>query len=299
MDTVLSLFRDFLPGRVVRNRPRLKTLLDAVGDVRDADIRLETTATFRGNLAESERPALDPLLQHLSSERAQARTRMLRTLDAKPTREWLDTLADQLARAANPTESASARNAPALTVVPDLIRKRYRKLRKCTRKLTPRSSMKEFHKIRIRTKKLRYALEVVAPTYTKPTEQMLAALHKLQNKLGTQHDSNVVAKYLTQLAIHPPANFTAATLFAMGRMAELHMREAARLSRKVTKPWRKVRGRRWQALRSHMEKRREDAGEISDKETRVGHRADDHKAAGNGKFGGAHGGCASPNGSSP
>ena len=259
MDTVLSLFRTYLPGGVARTRPRLKALLDAVGDVRDADIRLETASGYRNKLAENERPALDPLLQYLASERAQARTRMLRTLDSKATREWLDTLPNQLARTAAPVQSASsARNAPALSVVPALIRKRYQKLRKCARRLTPRSSMKEFHKVRIRIKKLRYALEVVAPTYAKPTDRMLSALNKLQSKLGTQHDSDVVAGYLTQLALHPPENFTAATLFMMGRMAEMHAREAARLSGKIKRPWRRVCGWRWKALRSRMKELRDD-----------------------------------------
>ncbi|HEX3845431.1 MAG TPA: CHAD domain-containing protein [Steroidobacteraceae bacterium] len=284
MDTVLSLFRAFLPGSVARNRPKLRILLDAVGDVRDLDIRLEAVSAFRDKLAENEKAALDPLLQHLGSERTQARSRMLRTLDAKNTREWLDSLPGQLARTGAPVQSASARNAIALTAVPGLIRKRYRKLRKCARPLTRRSSIKEFHKVRVRTKKLRYALEVIAPTYGKPTVEMLSALHKLQSRLGTQHDSDVIAEYLTKLATRPPENFTAATLFMMGRMAEMHLREAARLSGKVKKPWRKARSGRWKALRSRMQELRHDARKSNGKDSRL-----DHRAAGNGKLVGAYG----------
>ncbi len=139
----------------------------------------------------------------------------------KPARHWLDSLPDQLARATATLASASLRNATALAVVPDLIRKRYRKLRKCARRLTPESSMEEFHEVRIRAKKLRYALEVVAPTYAKPADRVIAKLQKLQSTLGTQHDADVLARYLEQLAGHPPADFTAATLFVMGRMAQL------------------------------------------------------------------------------
>lgn len=145
-----------------------------------------------------------------------------------------------------------------MAVMPDLIRKRYKKLRKCARRLRPESSIAEFHKVRVRTKKLRYALEVVAPTYAKPAEEMLEALHELQSKLGTQHDSDVVARYLTHLATHPPASFTGATLFLMGRLAELHAARAASTGRKVEKPWRRVRGRRWKALRSRSQEMRDD-----------------------------------------
>jgi CHAD domain-containing protein len=284
MDTVLSLFRTFLPGSVARNRPKLKGLLDAVGDVRDVDIRLEAVSALRDKLADNERAACDPLLQHLQSERTHARTRMLRALDAKATREWLDTLPGQLARAAATTQSAAARNALALAVMPDLIRKRYRKLRQCAQRLTRQSSIGEFHKVRVRSKKLRYALEVVAPTYRKPTDEVLAALHKLQSKLGTQHDSDVIAKYLTELATHPPESFSAATLFMMGRMAEMHAQKASRLGAKIKKPWRKVRGWRWQALRARMRELREELPPSRGKDNRPAPRA-----IGNGKLIGAYG----------
>jgi len=257
MDTVLNLFRAFLPPGLARSRPTLKSLVDALGDVRDVDVRIEAVNTFRSRLLENERPTLDPLLEHLEAERARKRATMLRALDSKRGREWLDTLPGQLARTASPKSPAPSRNPTALTAVPDLIRKRYKKLRKFARRLTPESSIAEFHKVRVRTKKLRYALEVVAPTYAKPAEEMLETLHKLQSKLGTQHDSDVAARYLTQLAARPPANFSGATLFLMGRMAELHAREAARMGGKVGKSWRGVRGS-WKKLHARTEELRDE-----------------------------------------
>lgn len=257
MDTVLGLFRPYLPPSVgQKGRVKLKSLLAALGAVRDVDIRLEAASRFQGRLPEADRQALDPLLRHLESERGAARSRMLRALDAKPTRHWLETLPDQLARTPPSRRSVTARTAPALDVVPELIRGRYRKLRKCARRLSPDSSLGEYHKVRVRTKKLRYALEVVAPTYGKPADEMLSALHKLQSKLGIQHDSDVVAQYLTRLAQHPPAGFGGGTLFLMGRMAEHQAREAARMSGKIAKPWRRVRGRHWKALRSRVKELR-------------------------------------------
>ncbi|HEY1891973.1 MAG TPA: CHAD domain-containing protein [Steroidobacteraceae bacterium] len=253
MATIVSLFHASLPAGLRKSRRTLKGLLDTLGMVRDADIRLEAVGSFRARLPEGDRRGLDPLLQHLHAERARARATMLRALDAKPTRDWLDTLPDQLAKTPPAGPSASLSKAAALSVVPDLIHKRFRKLRKYTRRLTAESSMTEFHDVRVRAKKLRYALEAVSPTYAKPAGEMLVALHKLQSRLGTQHDADVIALYLTQLASQPPATFTAATLFAMGRMAELHAREAARMGAKAARPWRRMRGKRWKALRSRME----------------------------------------------
>ena len=284
MDTVLSLFHTFLPGSVARSRPKLKALLDAVGDVRDVDVRLEAVSAFRDKLADNDKAACDPLRQHLEAERTEARIRMLRALDAKATREWLDTLPVQLARTAASTQSASVRSVVALAVMPELIGKRYRKLRKCAERLTRRSSIEEFHKVRVRSKKLRYALEVIAPTYRKATHEILEALQKLQSKLGMQHDSDVIARYLTNLATHPPGSFTAATLFMMGRMAEMHTQEASRLSGRIKKPWRNVRGWRWKALRARMKALRDEIPEHRHQERPLVHRA-----TGNGSLMGAYG----------
>ena len=279
MATIVSLFHACLPAGLRRSRRTLKGLLDTLGIVRDADIRLEAISSFRNRLPEGYRGALDPLLQHLHSERARARATMLRALDAKHTRDWLDTLPEQLTRTPPAASAASLRNAAALTVVPGLIQKRFRKLRKHARRLTAESALTEFHDVRVRAKKLRYALEAVAPTYAKPAAEMLAALHKLQSKLGTQHDADVIALYLTQLASQPPATFTAATLFTMGRMAELHARQAECLGAKAARPWRRMRGKRWRALRSRMRELSDNAPARPNKDAAAG-----HGSRGNGKL---------------
>ena len=283
MVTIVSLFHASLPAGLRRSRQTLKVLLDMLGVVRDADIRLEAVSAFRSSLPEADRTALDPLLQHVQLERVRARATMLRGLDAKRTREWLDTLPDQLAKTPA-AQSGSPRNAAALTIVPDLIQKRFRKLRKHARRLTAKSSLTEFHDVRVRAKKLRYALEAVAPTYAKPAHEMLAALHRLQSKLGTQHDSDLIALYLTELAAQAPANFTAATLFAMGRMAEQHARAAARMGAKAARPWRRMRGKRWKTLRSRMQELRDGAAASAGKDSFV---SSDNR--GNGRLAGASG----------
>jgi len=264
MDTVLSLFGAYLPAALRRSRPKLKSLLRALGAVRDVDIRVAVASTFRNSLAETDRRALDPLLGQLADERREAHSTMLRVLDAKPARQWLDALPDQLARAAA-QRVASARTACALAVVPDLLRRRYRKLRKCARQMRPGSPMGEYHKLRIHTKKLRYALEVVAPSYAKPAREMLGALRKLQSRLGIQHDGDAVHRYLTQLAKQPPAGFGSQTLFLIGRLAEPQSRNAIRMGDKVEKSWRKVRGRRWKTLRSRMQDLRDGTAQIRSK----------------------------------
>src|SRR5437016_201243 len=89
MDATLSLFAPYLPEALVRARGKLKTLLRILGTPRDLDIQLGELTRISPQLPEGERPALDPLMHHLESERARARGRMLQALDSESTRGWI------------------------------------------------------------------------------------------------------------------------------------------------------------------------------------------------------------------
>lgn len=252
MDAVLTVFALYLPSGLGPIRRKLKRLLATLGKVRDLDLLLAEIDSFGGRLTESQRAALEPLARYGRADRARARARMLRALGARTTRNSLDRLSRVAAQ--TPPAAAASRGAARLTAVfPDLIHTRYRKLRKRAHRLQPGSPMNDYHALRVRTKKLRYALEVCASVYGRPAEQILEALRRLQSRLGDQQDASVITSGLMRLATHPPAGIPAETVFLMGRLAERHSLEAARMGRRVEKSWRKLQGRRWKALLSRLE----------------------------------------------
>jgi hypothetical protein len=140
-----------------------------------------------------------------------------------------------------------------------LSRTRFRKLRKAFRGLTEHASMEDYHAVRGRAKKLRYAIESVAVMYGKPADEMLRTLRRLQDRLGIQQDAHVAKNRLLALAAAPPKGLPSETLFVMGRLAERHSAAAASARKGVAKVWRKVRGRRWKALRLKLEELRDRA----------------------------------------
>ncbi len=137
-------------------------------------------------------------------------------------------------------------------MAPELIRLRYRKLRKSAELLNPDSSMEAYHEVRGQVKKLRYALEAVAAIYGKPADQMLRTLRRWQDKLGVQQDAAVASRRLKALASAPPAGIPPETLFLMGRLAEHYASTAVRARKLYAKHYRKVRGR-WKRLRIMFE----------------------------------------------
>lgn len=248
IDATIGLFAAYLPPTLVRSRQRIKSLIRAFGSVRDVDVQLARLAKFSRELSKSDRDAIEPLVRHLESQRAKARSQMLKDLDSSSTRRWLEEFMTMLAQPSSSPESRS--DALAAVVVPDLIERRFRRLSKSYRRLTDTSSIEEYHACRGRAKKLRYAIEAVGPLYGKAAQQMVRKIRRLQNELGNQQDAHVTESRLLALASGPSADVR--TLFLMGRLAEQCAAVNANARRRLGRGWRKVRGRRWKELRSQM-----------------------------------------------
>ena len=250
LDGILRRFKSCLPAPFLRIRPTIKKVLRSLGEVRDLDVALSELEIFGSTLPECDRAGVEPLKRHLESERGRVRTRMLSALDAVSVQSGFQKLASLLA-----TAPAAVQQSPgelALNAAPDLLRLRYRKLRKRADKLTADSSTEAYHEVRGQMKKLRYALEAVAVIYGKPADEMLRTLRRWQESLGVQQDAAVASRRLADLAAAPPKDIPPETLFLMGRLAEHYVSAASRARKRHAKGYRKVRGR-WRRLRSRFE----------------------------------------------
>jgi CHAD domain-containing protein len=248
IDATLGLFKRQLPAALVRARKPTKAILRSLGAARDFDVQLSELAHYCAHLPEEERAAAEPLRALLERERARARARMVRSLDAEPTHRWLETLAQ-----ATNVEHGGANGADrAMVVMPERVRRRFRKLRKSVSRLRPKSSMEEYHLVRRRAKQLRYATECGAVMFGKPADDMLKALRRLQDKLGAHQDACMAQGRLAAIAAEPAAALPPTTLFLMGRLAEHYAQVTAETRNTLARSWRKVRGKRWKTLRARL-----------------------------------------------
>jgi triphosphatase len=249
LDSILRQFSDFLPPALVRIRPTFKKVIRALGQARDLDVALLELDSFQHLLSEADTAHLEPLKRHLLAERSRARERMLAVLDSSAVRKHFETLTVALthpAASTAETPAASARNA-----LPDLIRIRYKKVRKSANRLTAESTMAAYHEVRAHVKKLRYALEPVAVLFGKPAAEMVRSLRRWQEKLGMQQDADVAGRRLQALAAEPPKGLPPETLFLMGRLAAYHGDRASKARKRHPRAYRKVRSR-WKALKSKL-----------------------------------------------
>jgi triphosphatase len=251
LDAVLRQFQAFLPPEFLTVRSTLKTVLSALGHARDLDVALSELQEFGCKLPKADRAGIEPLKEHLISERGRARAQMLSVLDSIWVRRNLQELTLLLAAPVAASEGSAAEMA--LHASPGLIRRRFRKLRKRADLLGVDSSTEKYHEVRGQVKKLRYALEAVAALYGKPADDMVRALRRWQENLGVQQDAAVAMQRLNALAGAKPEGIPAATLFLMGRLAERHLGTAAQARKRCATGYRKVR-QKWKKLRMKFEK---------------------------------------------
>jgi triphosphatase len=251
LDAILRQFQPFLPPELSSIRATLKTLLGALGRARDLDVALSELQNFARKMPKSDRATVKPLTKHWVSERDRARAQMLSVLDSVWVQKNLHELT--LLLAASAAQSRASSGGLALHACPEIIRRRFRKLRKRADALTLDSSTEEYHEIRGQVKKLRYALETVADLYGKPADDMVRALRGWQENLGVQQDSAVAIQRLNALAGAKPKGIPPETLFLMGRLAERHAGAAAQARKRYATGYRKVR-QKWKKLRTRFDK---------------------------------------------
>jgi hypothetical protein len=157
-----------------------------------------------------------------------------------------------------PARRSLATRVPAVIGLPELVVARHDAVAKAGKRAKKSGAVPDFHRLRIRCKRLRYALEFSADVYGGRTSRFVRQLTALQDELGEMQDAEVASLRLAELATGE-AHLPAATVFVMGGVAERHRREVDRLVRRMPKEVSRVGGREWRDLLELLERRRAEA----------------------------------------
>ena len=254
----LDLFVDVLPVRARTYRSELSWVAAVLGAVRDLDVQQEAqeevAAAMEGWRALLGLPPEDePLaLLHalLEREREVARAAMLAALDSP---RW-DRLQHGLASMVQqgPLRRSAATRLPAVIGVPDLVAARHRAVAKAAKRARKSGAAEDFHRLRIRCKRLRYSLEFSAELYDGRTDRYVRRLTALQDQLGALQDTEVAAARLAALA-SGEIDLPATTVFIMGGVAQHHRQEAEELLGRLPAQVARASGKAWRELAGHME----------------------------------------------
>jgi len=251
LEAAIRLFRDYLPAWVVESRTTLRTVMQALGAARDFDVQIEFFRGRKEQLSPDEAKLLEPLEARLATDRAQAHAQLLQVLDAPETQQWLarwTEFSKSVPTALPVPEMAADPAAFALAA----LRRQYKRVRKAAERLGSESTAEEYHEVRTRVKRLRYALEAFAPLCGESASKFLRGLVRVQTVLGEYQDAEVRAGQLASLARKRSHPLPGTTLLLMGRIVERDARKGRKARRRFPKVYRCMRGRPWKRLRRSL-----------------------------------------------
>ena len=256
MRAAIALFGNALPVRIGRLRDELGWVASALGAVRDLDVQLEQLEAWVAADEGLDREALGTLADMLSARRDLARANLLQALDSPRYDRLVAAFTPALQH--GPLRRSPASRAAAVTEAPTLIEERYRKVTRGGRRIGPTSTAVEYHRLRIRTKRLRYALQFFAPIYGEAARTLIDRTIDLQDLLGVHQDSVIAVARLRTLVAEEGANLQPATVFAMGEIAQRYEGQAAELRQRFPKAFGRLAGKGWVDVRRVMKRQAAD-----------------------------------------
>jgi CHAD domain-containing protein len=228
----------------------IRWLNGLLGRKRDIDVfRHETLAPLeKAMLDHAALQHLDIVMRERGAAAQQVLARALGTPRFAQVRlrlAWLAEAPAKILQEGLDEESRSRAEAPAAEFAARVLKKRRRKLRE----LGDRSAeleTEELHRLRIRAKKLRYAIEFFRPLYGRRRTKMMAmAVARLQDCLGALNDAAVGARLIGGLIGAPEEDTAAAAItgwFAGREQAQLAQLGQAWSAYEDVKPFWKKRG---------------------------------------------------------
>ena len=242
MRTVVRIFARALPPELPTLRRELRWIANVLGEVRDLDVQI-------GALDEDE--AFAPLRAHLEAPRREAREEMLAALNSPRYEALIEGLAEALRD--SPTD-AGAGEKRAILAAPKLLRRTHRRLRRSARKLGEDASPDDYHRARIRAKRLRYATECVQELYGQPARRLIEALENVQDVLGRSQDAETAIARLEEVAgaDHQPSPETQQ---ALDRLTERETSVLAQRDEAFGAAWSRLR-ERWTPFKRALDEGR-------------------------------------------
>ncbi|MEK7350515.1 MAG: CYTH and CHAD domain-containing protein [Nitrospirota bacterium] len=189
-------------------REELRWLGQLLGLVRDLDVQLAYFRQESAALEARDRRPLTQFIAHLEIQRNNAQEVLLNGLKSA---RYLDLIRRLQEAPHNPTAVEST------MTVRDLAKQEFTKLRNAISQAGHTANNATIHKIRINTKRARYAAELAEPTIGKPATRFINKARAVQDVLGMHQDAIQAEAYIRTFLKH---STSARAAFVAGRMVE-------------------------------------------------------------------------------
>ncbi|MDQ6734075.1 MAG: CYTH and CHAD domain-containing protein [Nitrospirota bacterium] len=217
-----------VPGWPEPLRSELGWLGEVLGPARDLDVQVEYFREEAAALESRDRRPLERFVAHLRTEREHVQQAILNALKSE---RYFELISKLMQAAHEPAVVVST------VTLCDIAAGEFTKLRKAMRKLGRAPADSDLHRVRIKTKRGRYAAELAETCTGNAAMRFVAQAKSFQDLLGMHQDAVLAEQHIREF-LEQSTSVRAA--FVAGRMVERlrHRRESARKKFKVQ--WKKL-----------------------------------------------------------
>jgi CHAD domain-containing protein len=184
-------------------RDELRWIGNAAGVVRDADVLGSRLRHRTAELSNADARAATQLLDRLEHERTTGRTALLGALSSDRYNALIDAIIIATHEPRFASESIARR--VARDVLPELVAKRWHRLQRAAKVLTPESPDQALHDVRILAKRCRYAAEAATRVCGGDARRFAAAISDVQELIGKHQDTVIAEDWLRAAAEATPS----------------------------------------------------------------------------------------------
>lgn len=206
-------------------------MAQAAGGPRECEITLEIFRSRAAKLDPSMTAALTSIYETLSREHDVKLDELRKVLESKRYREMLSRLGNPRLRKIDPDVLLGKEAA-------SMLRPIARAVLRAGTALDESSTPAAIHRLRVRVKRLRYALEILSGLGGKRCRRLLTRLEEIQELLGNLNDISVASAWL--IGFPRREGVSPEAVMAAGAMVQSLRNRAAKLARRSVKAWHKV-----------------------------------------------------------
>src|SRR5438034_664283 len=209
-------------------RAELAWLGEILGQARDLDVQIEYFQKEAMAVESRDRRPLKRFVERLRTEREKTQHMLLGELRSQ---RYLELVGKLLQAAQEPAVVVSSVRLGEITAA------EFAKLRKARRKLGSSPTDAKLHRLRIKTKRARYAAELAETCLGKAATRFIAQAKIFQDVLGVHHDAVLADKHIREFLAQSPSVRAA---FVAGRMVE-RLRQRCDVARtRIDSQWKKL-----------------------------------------------------------
>ena len=206
-------------------------MAQAAGGAREKEITAEIFRIRASKLDPTFAESLTLMHSTLTRERFENLKALRKVVKSRRYRRMLQRLENPRLRKVSPDATLGARAA-------SMLRPIARAASRAGAEVDERSTPLTIHRLRVRVKRLRYAIEMLSAMGGKRCRKLLSRLEGLQELLGDLNDLSVATAWLINFA--KSEGTPADAVMAAGAMAQSLRSRSAKLARRSVKAWRKL-----------------------------------------------------------